>query len=366
MITVLKNGIIFTGERLIFNHALLLKDGKISGVVEENAIPEDAVISDCAGNFITAGLIDLQVYGGGGVLFSDAPSASSLHQMADALVKSGTTGFLITLATNSYEVFKKAIAVVKDNPHPAVLGLHFEGPYLNVMKKGAHLEEHIRIPEPLEVKELLNQADGVLKMMTVAPEVCSDEVLHLLNEKDVLISAGHSNAGFCEAMSGFRKGIRAATHLFNAMSPLHHRDTGLPGAVFSEENISASIIADGIHVAYDVVAFSKKILKERLFLITDAVEESRGVYTHIHAGDRFTLQDGTLSGSALTMLKAVQNCVNHAGISLEEALRMASVYPAALLGQKGRIAAGNDADLLIFDQVFSVKQVYLKGKAMLV
>src|SRR5690606_38472989 len=138
----------------------------------------------------------------------------------------------------------------------------------------------------------------------------------------------------------------------NAMSPLHHRQTGLPGATFLAEDVHASIVADGIHVAYEAVAMSKKLLGERLFLITDAVEESRnGVYKHQRNGDHFILPDGTLSGSALTLMQAVANCVHHAGIPLDEALRMASLYPARLFGatDRGDIAAGKRADLNVFD-----------------
>jgi N-acetylglucosamine-6-phosphate deacetylase len=365
MITALTNATIFTGSDEIKGKAVLIEGGKIKAVVDPSAIPQGSEIKDYSGHNIAPGLIDLQIYGGGGYLFSNKPSAEALQAISDALVKTGTTAFMLTLATNSIEIFREAIRVVKANPHPALLGLHFEGPYLNPIKKGAHIEQYIKIPTIEEVQSLLDEAEGVIKMITLAPERVDPSIIHLLLDHGVVISAGHSNATYEEGVKGFAHGIQTTTHLFNAMSPLHHRDTGLPGAVFQTPNVYASIIADGIHVDYQTLSISKKLLKERLFLITDAVEENlEGAYVHVKQKDRFTLPDGTLSGSNLTLLTAVKNCVAHAGISLEEALRMATLYPAQLIkaGERGRIEVGAKADLIVFDKEFAVKDVYLNGK----
>ncbi|MEO5651050.1 MAG: N-acetylglucosamine-6-phosphate deacetylase, partial [Ginsengibacter sp.] len=307
----------------------------------------------------------LQIYGGGGYLFSNKPSATALKSMADSLVNRGTTGFFLTLATNSMEIFREAIKVVKENPHPAVMGLHFEGPYLNPVKRGAHLIQYIKRPEKKEVEELLKEADGVLKMITLAPEMCDPEILKLLKDNGVVISAGHSNATFDEAVQGFENGITTATHLFNAMSSFHHRNTGLPGAVFLSKNVFASIIADGIHVDFNTLTISKKLMNERLFLITDAVEEVKeGAYVHVKQKDRFTLPDGTLSGSCLTLLQAVKNCVEKVEIPLDEALRMASTYPAQLIKANdiGKIEAGFKANLVVFSKDYNVKYSVLNGR----
>lgn len=364
MIEVLSNGRIYTGQTLVKDKSILIKDGIIQGLIDTAGIPQQAKVTDCQGAIIAPGLLDLQIYGGGGYLFSAKPTAEALHAIADALVAKGTTGFLITLATNSMEVFMEAIRVVRDNPHPAVLGLHLEGPYINPEKRGAHIREYVKPPEIKEVEALLQEAEGVIKMMTLAPEVCSQEIIRLLSRNQVIVSAGHSSATYEQAAAGFRQGISCTTHLFNAMSPLHHRDTGLPGATFQSDKVRASIIVDGIHVDYQAVSIAKKIMQERLFFITDAIEESlEGPYIHIRQSDRFTLPDGTLSGSGLTLLKAVENAVKHVGISLEEALRMASLYPAQILGRPdlGSISAGAKADLLIFDEDFQVQQVWLNG-----
>src|SRR6185312_2603480 len=167
MLTAYTNGIIFSGTEEISGKTLLTEDDKIKGVIENELIPQNAKIIDCKNLIIAPGFIDLQIYGGGGYLFSNKPTETALKSMADGLLSSGTTGFYVTLATNSMEIFFEAIKVVKENPHPAVLGLHFEGTYLNPVKRGAHIKEYIKRPERKEVQELLKAADGVLKIMTL-------------------------------------------------------------------------------------------------------------------------------------------------------------------------------------------------------
>lgn len=365
MLTAFCNGVIYTGKEIISGKALLVKDDKIEGITEVGMLPEDVKKIDCKNSIVGAGLIDLQIYGSGGYLFSNKPSSPALKSIIDSLLSKGTTGFYPTLATNSMEIFHEAIKVVKENPHPAVPGLHLEGPYINPVKRGAHIPEYIKRPEKKEVEELLHKANGVIKIMTLAPEMCDPEIIKLLIDNGVTVSAGHSNATFEEAVKGFENGITTNTHLFNAMSPIHHRGTGLPGAIYLSKNVYASIIADGIHVDYNTLMISKKIMGERLFLITDAVEEvKKGAYVHVEKEDRFTLPDGTLSGSKLTMLKAVQNCVEHATIPLEEALRMASLYPAQVmrLSDRGKIEPGCKANLTIFSEDYKLKYTVLNGE----
>jgi len=359
------NGMVFTGEQFVDDRAVLIAGDRVVGLPLPTEIPDEAEIVDAGGDYVVPGFIDLQVYGGGGRLFAADPTEAVMDEIAQALVKSGTTGFLITLATNTPEVVDRALAELHDYSHPALLGLHLEGPYLNPTKRGAHPAEYIRRPEKAEISSLLAKAKGCLRMMTIAPERFDRETIALLLDGGVLLSAGHSAASFDEAMAGFRNGIEAVTHLFNAMSSFHHRDTGLPGAAFQSDRVKASIIADGIHVDYQALSISKRLLGERLFLITDAVAETQGgTYTHLFQGDRYTLPDGTLSGSALTMMQAVANCVRHAGIPLEEAIRMAAQYPAALIGAEslGRIAVGANANLVIFDDQYTVNHVFLAGR----
>ena len=364
MLTAFTNARIFTGEEDLNGLSLLIKNGEVLDIITSGSIPSDAQIINCKNLIIAPGLIDLQIYGGGGYLFSNKPSGEALHAMTEAIIKTGTTGFMITLATNSKEIFSQAIQVVKANPHPAVLGLHFEGPWLNPVKKGAHIEKYIKKPTIQEVQDLISEAGDVLKMVTLAPEIAGDEIIRLLRKHNIIVSAGHSNATFDEAAYGYTSGIQMATHLFNAMSPMHHRDTGLPGATFLSGHAMASIIADGIHVDFETLKISKKIMQERLFLITDAVEEVlEGAYVHVKQKDRYTLPDGTLSGSQLTLLQAVTNCIQYADISMAEALRMASAYPARLMGdtKRGFLTPGSRADFIVLDNKLTLKDVYLQG-----
>lgn len=365
MLKTFTNATIYTGKEKITGKALLIEDDKIKGITVNEQIPSNSIIIDCKNCFIAPGLIDIQIYGAGGYLFSNAPTSTALKSMTESLLSVGTTGFYVTLATNSMQVFQEAIKVARENPHPAILGLHFEGPYINPVKRGAHIFEYIKRAEKKEVEALLKAADGVLKIITLAPEMVDKEIIRLLIDNGVVISAGHSNATFDEAVKGYENGITTTTHLFNAMSPMHHRNTGLPGAVYLSKDVYASIIADGIHVDYNTLMISKKIMKERLFLITDAVVENKeGAYIHVQKEDRFTLPDGTLSGSNLTLLKAVKNCVEHAAIPLDEALRMASTYPAQVmkLADRGKIEPGLKANLTIFSKDYEPKYTMLNGE----
>ncbi len=364
MLTAFINATIFTGSETISGKSLLIRNDRIESIIDPSVVPEDAKIIDCSDRFISAGLIDLQIAGGGGYLFSSNPDPEALRAIAEAITNSGTTGFLIAIPTNSSEVYSKVIRVVRENPHPAILGLHIEGPYISPLRRGAHIKEFIRTPTIEDVKALIDEGKGVVKMVTVAPEVCTPEIIALLNDNEIVVAAGHSNATFREAVNGFSWGIRTTTHLFNAMSQLHHRDPGLPGAVLQSEDVFASIIADGIHVDYSMISMAKKLMEARLFLISDAVEENlKDSYMHVRQSDRFTLPDGTLSGSLLTMMKAVRNCVENVGIPVDEALRMATAYPAAVMkiSEKGRILPGYKADLVVFDSDYNIERVVLNG-----
>lgn len=365
MRTALYNAAIFTGRELVKDMVLIIEDNRITAIEDSSAVAGDVTRIDCKGYLVTAGLIDLQIAGGGGFLFSGTPTPEALAAITGSIVSTGTTGFLLALPTNTTEVYNEAFRVVRDNPHPALLGLHLEGPYISLAKRGAHAKELIRTPTEQSVNELFSGAAGTIRMMTVAPEVCTAEIISLLKQNGVTVAAGHSNASFMEASRGFDMGIVTTTHLFNAMSPIHHRDPGLPGAVFNSDTACASIIADGIHVDYTMLAIAKKIMKERLFLVSDAVEENdRGAYQHVRQYDRFTLPDGTLSGAKLTMLEAVKNCVRHAGIDLYEAIRMATLYPARLIGatDRGSIEPGARAELVLTDESLRLKGIFYNGK----
>jgi N-acetylglucosamine-6-phosphate deacetylase len=315
---------------------------------------------------IAPGFLDLQIYGFGGDLFSAYPTVDTLKQMDHYLISKGTTGFLACLATNSLEVFYKAIDAAKLYREEAVgfMGLHLEGPYLNPKRLGAHVKEYIKKATLDEVKQLIEYADGTVKMMTIAAELQDDVVIQYLLDQGVVISLGHSDATFEEATAAYNKGITTTTHLFNAMPSIHHRAPNLPVALFSHPTAMSSIIADGMHVNFEVVKMAQKLMKDRLFLITDAVTTCEiGPYQHRLSGDKFVTADGTLSGSNITLLQAVQNCVRHCDVEPSEAINMASMYPARLMGLKdvGEIAIGRNANLLVLSPELALQQVFVGG-----
>lgn len=367
MITAYLNCTIVSGGSELTGHSLLVQDDSILDILPEGQIPSDALRVDLQGAYIAPGLIDLQIYGSGGLLFGGVPTPEALEQMEDDLLRQGTTGFFATVATNSTAVVEQAMdAALAFRPHSKgiFLGLHLEGPYLNPLRKGAHPEEFIKKATLAEVTAWVDRAAGELKMMTIAPELQDAEVIRFLDSRGVILSCGHSNATYEEALGFLNNPVHAATHLFNAMSPVHHREPGLPAAIF-EKRPYASIIADGIHVHFGILKMAKALLGDRLFFITDAVTEaSEGVYQHVLRGDRYTMPDGTLSGSALTMLRSVQNGVEHAGIPLTEAVNMASLYPAELARMndvKGEIKKGYPADFVVFDKTYTVRLVSFRG-----
>jgi N-acetylglucosamine-6-phosphate deacetylase len=222
------------------------------------------------------------------------------------------------------------------------------------------VKEWIHSPSVEEVNELLHYGKGVIKMITIAPEVCSDKIIDLILSQNIILSAGHSNASYNEAMAGFDKGISTITHLYNAMSPLQHRQPGVVGAAFNHSTVTASIIPDGHHVAYAAIAIAKKIMGDRLFAITDAVTETNvGPYQHQLAGDKYEC-NGVLSGSALSMHKAFKNLVEHAGIEVEEALRMCSLYPAQVLhcdDRYGKIVPQAAGQLLVLNKQLDLLEI---------
>lgn len=361
---------IFTGHEIQTGKAILVDDGKIAGIVPVSGIPAGYRHQRLPGYMLAPAFMDLQIYGGNGKLFSAELTPDALDATYEYCLQGGCTQFLITMATNSIEKFLLGIEAVRNyqtGGGKGLLGIHLEGPYINPVKKGAHIGKFIKKPTLTEIQLLLEKGKGVFRMMTLAPEQCDKDCIALLQQHEVVVSAGHSNATYEQAINSFYQGIPAATHLFNAMSPLQGREPGMVGAVYDHTDVMSSIVCDGIHTDFASVRISKKILQERLFFITDAVAEVQyGEYTHVFREDRYTLPDGTLSGSALTMLQAVKNGVEKVGIPLPEALRMASLYPATLMGldkKWGSIQPGAKADFVLLDERLNLLQVIVEGEA---
>ena len=360
----LTGGKIYTGTEVLEKKTLLLEGAKIVGTVNDKDIPADYHLHHVKGANICAGLVDLQLYGDGSDLYSAELSQESLERISDGLIDKGTTSYMMTLATNTIPVFKEAIRVAESYHHDAFLGLHLEGPFLNAKKRGAHPEELIIKPTKERIDDLL-LGTKVVKMMTIAPECFSDQLLRYLQTYQLLLSAGHSDATFAEGTHGYDAGIPTSTHLFNAMSPLHHREVGLVGAIFNHHKACASIIVDGHHVSFEAVKIAKKQMGDRLFMITDAVAAcDKGIYQHELNDGYYALPDGTISGAAISLFEGIRNCVQQVGIPLDEAIRMATSYPANLLRRSdiGNLNAGSMANVIVFTDGFSLEQVFFKGE----
>ena len=371
----LRHATVIDGERILADQAVMILGDRIEGIIPDQEYSDERENFDVRHAFVAPGFIDLQLNGTGGVLFNDAINAETLAVMQRTNLRSGTTGFLPTLITTSESNMERALEVVeryRSQGAGGVLGLHLEGAYINPNRKGIHDATAIRQPSSDLVNSLIAHARKFPVLLTLAPE-CNDlKVVRLLSDGGVIVSAGHSNGTYEETVSGFAAGIRVATHLFNAMSPWTGRDPGVVGAVLDRPEVAAGIIVDGIHVHYASIRLAKRLKGEGLFLVTDAVTptgtsmssfEFGGQTVYVEKG-RCVNRDGTLGGTLLTMNEAVANSVRHAGIPLLEAVRMATLYPARIIGKDGdlgRIAPGYIANLAVFDQNFAIRGVVDHG-----
>ncbi len=354
-------GRIFTGADMLQHHAVVVRDNVIDAVMPLVSVPEEISITDFGEEALIAPpFLDMQLYGASGKLLSAYPEAATVQAIVDYSRSGGAAYCMPTVATDTYDTIFRCIDAIRDywqQGGVGVWGLHIEGPWINPVKRGAHIESLIFSPTEEQVKTLLDYGRGVIKMITLAPECCSKEIITLIRSYQVVVSAGHSNATYEEAMQGFDNGIETVTHLYNAMSALQHRQPGLVGAAFNHNVVRASIIPDGHHVDFAAVSIAKKIMKDRLLVITDAVTATTGgEYPHKLVGDKYEA-NGILSGSALTMAKALYNLVNHVGIELAEALRMCSLYPARLISlsdERLLLKTGYPAELLVLGKELEV------------
>jgi len=350
---------VFTGKEWLNDFSLVSENNQILELVPTASLSKEEQLDTVVHPYIVPAFIDIQIYGAGGKLFSVYPETDALYRLLEYCRTGGAFHFAPTVATNTKEVFFKAIDAVKEywqQGGTGCLGLHLEGPWMNPIKRGAHIEAFIHSPSMPEVKELLDYGAGIIKIITLAPEVCSEEIIRYIQSRGIVVSAGHSNASYATATAAFDNGITTATHLFNAMSALQHREPGMVGAIFNHPTVKSSIVPDGYHVDFAAIRIAKTMMKERLFVITDAVTEAAdGPYQHYKKGDKFE-SNGILSGSALTMIKSVKNLVQYCGIELGEAIRMCSLYPAQVLGLQGlgTIEKGNEANFILLDQELNI------------
>ncbi len=367
-------GKVLDGGRLRSGRAVLVRGETILDVVPAGAVPETFDQVCLPDDVILApGFIDWQVNGGGGVLLNDRPDAEGMALIARAHRRFGTTGLLPTLITDRLSVMER-LAEAVETPVPGVLGLHLEGPFINVARKGVHSAEHIRRMTAADIARLRHFARAGRSLVTLAPECVPESAITTLVEAGLVVSIGHSEASAAQVHRAAERGATGVTHLFNAMSQITPREPGVVGAAFTDSRLIAGAIVDGLHVAPDNLRIAARLLGTgRLSLVSDAMplvgspDRSFDLMGHKVTLDNggLTTGDGTLAGAHLTMIEAVRRAVLLIGLSLEEALTMASVTPAALLGlgdRLGTIRAGALADLVAFDNTYHVIATWLRGE----
>ena len=373
--TALIGARIFDGERFIDDHVVVVEGVRIAGVVPYAERPCGGGEINLGGGLLAPGFIDVQVNGGGGALMNERPSADVVARIAESHRKYGSVGVMPTLVTDTPDKMRAAIAAVREarRRFPSVLGIHLEGPFLDPTRKGAHDANYIRPIDTSDI-EMIADADCGAVMLTVAPNRISADAIRTLAGRGVLVSLGHSEASYEEALAGVAAGARAFTHLFNAMSPFLGRTPGMVGAALDAKETFVGIIADGHHVhpASLRIAFAAKP-HDRMMLITDAMPPAAG------GPDSFLLQgrrvaradgclrlgDGTIAGSVITMDEAVRFCVRTVDVTLAHALAMASRTPAEFLRRDrdlGRIAPGYLASLVHLDDELRVRETWVEGE----
>jgi N-acetylglucosamine-6-phosphate deacetylase len=364
---------LFDGNTWHDDSELAVEGGRF---IAPDNVPAGAEVIDAGGLLAVPGFIDLQVNGGGGINFNDEPSVSTIERICAAHAHFGTTALLPTLITDRRETRSEAVAAGKAARAagvPGFLGLHLEGPHLSAAKRGVHAAAYVRPMEETDIKELVGALAAGPTMLTVAPESTPVEAVRRLAAAGAIVSLGHTDCDYDTALAYIAAGASTATHLFNAMSPFGHRTPGMVGAVL-DSAISAGLIADGIHVhpAAARVALRAKRGPGRIFLVTDAMltigtdlpDFELNGRTIFRRDGRLALADGTLAGADIDMLSSVRYAAEHFEIGLDEAIRMATVYPAEAMrigNRKGRVAPGLDADFLLMTPDFELKSTWIGG-----
>ena len=375
----IKNGKVILEDGVVLNKAVLFTD-KIVGIVDESEIPAGAEVIDAEGGYVTPGLIELHIHGYLGKDVCDA-SEESIRIISKGLLENGVTGYLPTTMTVDMKVITGAIesvrALMAESRTPEfdgtqILGVHAEGPFISESKKGAQDPRYILKPDA----DFVKANSDVIRVITLAPEEDDadfSQIKRITTETDVVVSMGHTSADYDTAVAGVKAGVRHATHLFNAMTPLTHRGPGVVGAALNCDEVSTELIVDTHHVNKALFDTVYKLKGRKLVFITDCLPAGglpEGEYTLggakiIYKNDLCRLEDGTIAGSVLKLNKGVWNVYTNSKIPLHECVNCASLNPATTLGiqdKKGSIKEGKDADFVILDNEFNVKKTIIGGK----
>jgi N-acetylglucosamine-6-phosphate deacetylase len=354
--------------------AVLVEGDRIAAVVPHADVPGDAERVDLAGTMLVPGFIDTQVNGGGDVLFNDAPTVETIRRIGAAHARFGTTGFLPTLISDDIAVVHEGMAAVDEaiaQGVPGVLGIHVEGPFINVARKGIHAADKIRPIDEADVAVLTSLKRG-RTLVTLAPELTGEATIRRLVDAGVVVSAGHTAGSYAEIVAAVDAGLTGFTHLFNAMPPLGNREPGAVGAALTCEGVWCSLIVDGLHVSPVTLKLALRCKPHaRFVLVSDAMPPTGGtVNSFVLNGRRIRAEegrliddDGTLAGADLDMLSAVRNAHELLDVPVEAALAMASANSADFLslGALGRIAPGHSASLLAITTEWQIRQSWIGG-----
>jgi len=377
-LTAITGARIFDGDLWHEHHALVIEDGKVAAITPLSDVPAEARAVPMDGLSLVPGFVDLQVNGGGGVLLNEQRDVEGIRTICAAHARFGTTALLPTLITDTRAVTEEAIAAglaARAAGVPGFLGLHLEGPHLSIARKGAHDPALIRPMEEADLERIEAARKGLEALLTtLAPENATNEQIAGLSAAGVTVSLGHSDSSYATATGAVEAGAHVVTHLFNAMSQLGNREPGMVGATLDLGHVSAGLIADGFHVHPAAIrtALRAKRGPGRIFLVTDAMSPMGTDMTSFflngreifREGGRLTLADGTLAGADIDMASCVRYMHDTVGIELEEALRMASLYPAeaiGMTGRKGRLTHGHDADFAVIDGNVAVVSTWIAG-----
>ncbi|MBQ7872473.1 MAG: N-acetylglucosamine-6-phosphate deacetylase [Clostridia bacterium] len=367
----IKNAKIVLEDRIEEGKVLLFSD-KIEKITDN--IPEGYEVIDAHGGYVTPGFIDLHIHGYLGKDVCDA-NAESIRTIAGGLVENGVTGFLPTTMTVDMEVIKGALDACREVRNSGeyygstILGVHAEGPFISASKKGAQDERYILKPDA----DFVKANEDIIKIITLAPEEDKDfaEIKRMAEETDVVVSMGHTSADYKTAMESTKNGVKHATHLFNAMTPMTHRAPGVVGAALNSD-VTCELIVDTYHVDPALYEMVYRMKGRKLCFITDCLPAGglpEGEYTLggakiIYRDNLCKLEDGTIAGSVLKLNKGVWNVYNNSTIPLWECVNCATLNPATAIGvadKKGSIEVEKDADLVILDEEFNVRKTIIGG-----
>ncbi|MHA7772682.1 N-acetylglucosamine-6-phosphate deacetylase [Roseibium sp. M-1] len=368
---------IFDGETFHLNAALLVRDGRVGGLCSQDVLQAGVETVDLGEGLLTPGLIDLQVNGGGGLMLGDAHSVADMTRICAAHLTLGTTALTPTLITDTPETTQRVVDLGIEawaKGVPGFQGLHLEGPHLFAGRKGAHDPGLIRPMTDVDMALYLRAARELPSLlMTMAPETVRPDQIAELAAAGVHVSLGHSGASYQQCKQATEAGASLVTHLFNAMSPLQHREPGLVGAALDLGSLSVGIIADGVHVDPVAmrVALKAKTGPGKIFLVTDAMSQTGTDVTSFFLGGReifrrngtLTLADGTLAGADIDLPASLRFLTGTLEMPLETALAMATSDPADVLGRPlGRLEEGYPADFVLFREQFAVEHVWIAGE----